>query len=369
VTSTSPSITDLHDQAQSLATGAAAIADAAAGAAVRIPVSSLPGNVQAFHVITERGHYILTENLVTDGSKSAIRINASDVTLDLNGFAVIATAPGNAWGIESQITPRNIVVRNGTVTGFGNTSLAGSGGGVQLSIGNCLVEDIRVIDVDGDGVWVLRNSVVRRCMVSAARYGVIVFERCVVRDCVAFDCSAQGISAGLSASVTGCAVRDCESGISADRGTTVTECVSTDSVIDGFTGQRGTVIVGCVASGSGQSGFVLYGSSVFACLSQANVQRGFLSLEASTITRCLALDNGVGGYFLNGDGIRIEDCVAADHAGTYGFRATGLAEHSAIFGNFSEFTLDDYDIQTGSLLFGTERTNFTGAAAQDNFAQ
>lgn len=67
--------------------------------------------------ITESGSYRLTQNVAhTD---SAIRIQASDVSLDLNGFTIsfVGTASFND-GIAVDPTVRNIEIKNGTITGF-----------------------------------------------------------------------------------------------------------------------------------------------------------------------------------------------------------------------------------------------------------
>jgi hypothetical protein len=88
-----------------------------------IPVESLGGWPTATYVIQQPGSYYLTRNLVGEAGKTGILIHttASDVTLDLNGFAVIG--PGSAdFGI-SVFAPRT-VIRNGSVRDWGNASVA-----------------------------------------------------------------------------------------------------------------------------------------------------------------------------------------------------------------------------------------------------
>src|SRR4051812_8998727 len=51
----------------------------------RTPISSIPIN------ITNSGSYYLTVNLTQTNNAAGITISASDVTIDLNGFALIGT--------------------------------------------------------------------------------------------------------------------------------------------------------------------------------------------------------------------------------------------------------------------------------------
>src|SRR2546426_476732 len=75
----------------------------------RIPISVIPTNLSV------PGSYYLTTNLTQTTNAAGITIGASDITLDLNGFALIGTN-GTADGITHASIPRtNICIRNGTV--------------------------------------------------------------------------------------------------------------------------------------------------------------------------------------------------------------------------------------------------------------
>jgi hypothetical protein len=122
--------------------------------------------------ITKAGSYVLGGNLkVTDPTIDAIRVAASNVTIDLNGFtiegppkgptshgAAIQTVAGGGW---------NVVVKNGVVRGFFIAEAAcihlGGGGGHR-------VEDVRVYECGGIGIYV--DGVVTRCDVSASGSGI-----------------------------------------------------------------------------------------------------------------------------------------------------------------------------------------------------
>ncbi len=72
--------------------------------------------------VSQSGSYFLTDSLVvTSGGSSlpdgnGITVNANDVTIDLNGFAIRSLAP-SPTGSGIEINGSNIIVRNGTISG------------------------------------------------------------------------------------------------------------------------------------------------------------------------------------------------------------------------------------------------------------
>lgn len=85
-----------------------------------------PGDAPGFPVtISQPGHYRLASFLQPPNHFSnGIEVTAPDVTLDLNGFGVLAPkctqliCPGNGSGIWSSETLENTTVKNGVVRGF-----------------------------------------------------------------------------------------------------------------------------------------------------------------------------------------------------------------------------------------------------------
>src|SRR5579862_9533350 len=59
----------------------------------RTPVDAIhmPGGASDEFIISQPGSYYLTTNIVGVSSKRGINISNSDVTLDLNGFALLGT--------------------------------------------------------------------------------------------------------------------------------------------------------------------------------------------------------------------------------------------------------------------------------------
>lgn len=105
-----------------------------------------PGDAAGFPVtISQPGSYRLSSNLtVPDANTTAIEIQASNVTLDLNGFAILgptvcsgfpvsSCAPkGFGSGITTTSPLSGIAVRNGTVRGMGLRGIFLDGGGHQV---------------------------------------------------------------------------------------------------------------------------------------------------------------------------------------------------------------------------------------------
>jgi Right handed beta helix region len=128
----------------------------------RIPVDSVhtPGNSSTEFLITAPGSYYLTTNIIGVSTEYGIEITASDVTLDLNGFSMIAPATANSGIIVfSGIT--NTVIRNGIINGWSSLNDA-----IFSEANNITIENMSVSGA-GTGVGCLGfGGVIRNCTVS-----------------------------------------------------------------------------------------------------------------------------------------------------------------------------------------------------------
>ena len=155
----------------------------------RTPISSLP------YTITAQGSYYLTANLTAAGSTAGITISADNVTLDLNGFALIGGGSGSVAGINVPAAQKNILIRNGTVRGWTN-------GGINASNAtNSVIQGIRVSNNTASSTFfnvaslsIGNGSTVKECLVAqnTNSHGISVGNACSVSDCV-----ARGNSAGV----------------------------------------------------------------------------------------------------------------------------------------------------------------------------
>lgn len=154
------------------------------------PISSLP------YTISAPGSYTLTGNLIANGSTGGITISADNVTLDLNGFALIGGGSGSVAGINVPSDQKNIVIRNGTVRGWTN-------GGVNASnANNSVIEGLRVSNNSASssfsnvaGISIGNGSTVKNCHVAQNTncHGISVGSACFVTGCIAKGNSNVGI--------------------------------------------------------------------------------------------------------------------------------------------------------------------------------
>jgi parallel beta-helix repeat protein len=162
--------------------------------------------------ITESGSYYLAENIVTTGG--GITVDTTDVTIDLNGFALEG---GTGVGINYTISGGRITVRNGTVSGWASHGISV---GFQALVENVLVRDnggigintegsSRVFDCyaynnDADGIWVGSDSMVRgTTAVSSGNNGIRAETSGMVLDCIVRNSGANGIRVDYESVVRG----------------------------------------------------------------------------------------------------------------------------------------------------------------------
>ncbi len=113
----------------------------------RVPIESLP------YDIAQPGSYYVTGPLFS--TNHGIRIFSSDVTVDLMGHTITGVNNTNFHGIHAvanDVTAlRNIVIRNGGISEFGN--------GVFLqNVAGGSVRDMTVSQNAGLGVWIQRTA-------------------------------------------------------------------------------------------------------------------------------------------------------------------------------------------------------------------
>jgi hypothetical protein len=140
--------------------GAAAVLafTAAAGAVdgtIEINQAKVLANGGSFpYVISNPGSYRLTGNLtVSSTSADAIDVNASQVTIDLNGFSISGPGSSSVGHGIAEPSSSELEVENGTITGFLFGLLIGN---------NSIVKSVRA-DSNGSGIQTGANSVVQGC--------------------------------------------------------------------------------------------------------------------------------------------------------------------------------------------------------------
>lgn len=187
----------------------------------RVPVgpATTPGDADSVFVISAPGSYYLTGNVTGVASKNGIKINATNVTLDLNGFTLTGVT-GSLDGIRvSGFARYGTTIRNGSVNSFGDDGVdfgnsfsysaeklhcavnAGVGivGGYNGRIVGCAARSNQ-----SDGILAGDPSVIDSCAaVFNVGNGIRAAGGCTVINCVAEVNTASGISVS-----SGCTVRN-----------------------------------------------------------------------------------------------------------------------------------------------------------------
>ena len=146
------------------------------------------------YVISTGGSYRLTGNLTVSSSNAdAIEVNASNVTIDLNGFAIAGPGGSTSGNGISAATVTDVTVENGTITGFGGSAAIRAGS----------------------------NSIVRNVHASSNGNGIVAGSGSVISDNVVHDNSGSGINcSGSGCAISGNAAFNNTQGISANDATT-----------------------------------------------------------------------------------------------------------------------------------------------------
>ncbi|RYD61625.1 MAG: hypothetical protein EOP83_16585 [Verrucomicrobiaceae bacterium] len=218
----------------------------------RIPLNATtaPGNANGVHVIATPGSYYLTGDVQGVASKDAIIIEASNVTLDLNGYSLKGVASSlNGIAISrSNAALTGITIRNGFITGFGQRGVHTVGTGAVQGL---TIEDLTVACV-GTGVRsdVSGSTVVRRVFVRGGVGGI----QCAgansvdqIEDCVVSGTTGEAIIGDV---VEGCQVSQVtNSGLVVLSGSRISHCrVASVSGATGLVGIYGEEVNDCVVS-------------------------------------------------------------------------------------------------------------------------
>lgn len=273
----------------------------------RIAISSVP------ITISNSGSYYLTTNLTGVAGQFGIIIQASNVTLDLNGFSLIGVS--NAFSaVHVQFSVHDLHIRNGSVDGWPN---AINGGGAS----NSRFENLRLYNnIGGFALGVGLNCVVRDCVLLFNGAGIGTGQGCSISGCTANGQTGFGISAGEGAVISDCIVYNNNVGINAAKGSTIKNCTARQNSGTGIDAASGCTISGCTATTNGGSGIrVTDGATISGCTANGNLH-GISASSNCLISSCTASLNSSNGISADIT-CRIKDCVASANAGS-GIRAS-----------------------------------------------
>lgn len=266
----------------------------------------LGGNATDDVSIGASGSYYLVSNV------RSVRISASDVTLDLNGFSVIQTQDTDGIGIYDGAPRSNVTIRNGSVVGPGTWTqgatptqgaIAGStrNGIVTYgrSSGTITGQNLRIeqITVRGFGIGMgiggfdefdgSRDSITNCQVRDFGTYGIRA-NFATIRDTIVHSGSGNAFEVSLSTLGNCVTERATGNGING----------STNSVrgfVARFIGGHGiyspsSTITSANASGCGGAGIYCDNSSLSQCFAQNNGDDGIRAV-ASVLSDCRAFGN------------------------------------------------------------------------------
>ena len=262
---------------------------------IAINAANTPGDANSSFRITQPGSYYLTGNITGGVGRNGIEIAASNVTIDLMGYTLTGNAL-SADGITTDGLRDNIVIRNGTVSGWGSDGINLIAGG----FGNG--STIENITAAGNG-----NA--------SSGYGIFANSKAVVRGCTALN-NYTGIQTGSGSTLSHCTASDnVLFGIKTGSASTVSDCVATNTTSGtGFSGGFGSVLINCSSSLNETGFFADSGTSLSNCSAYDNSGPGFNAFSDNTISNCSALGNGTTGIGA-GSGSVVEGCSASSNGG------------------------------------------------------
>ncbi|MFL6540679.1 MAG: right-handed parallel beta-helix repeat-containing protein [Chthoniobacterales bacterium] len=267
-----------------------------------VNAANTPGDEANTFIISQPGSYYLTGNITGAEGKHGISVEADDVTLDLNGFALISGGSGTVRGVNVPSAKINFCVRNGTVRGW-------SDGGVRGEAATGTAEKLRVADnLGGIGLAMGNGSSMRDSEASNNATGFYAPDRTSISNCISTVNSGAGILCTNYVTVLDCTVsRNGGVGIQLDGSSTVTRCTVTRNDLGGIAESGGgSTISECTAGSNPGNGIAVgTGSTVQNCTARLNTGSGITAMTA-----CYLIANKCDG---NGTGISVT--APADHGG------------------------------------------------------
>ena len=255
-----------------------------------INAANTPGDANNTFIISQPGSYYFTANITGEAGKSGISIQADDVTLDLNGFALISGGGASARGVNVPTAKSNFCIRNGSVRGW-------SGGGVRADAATGLAEKLRLAsNVGGIGLAMGNGSIIHDCESSGNGTGFYAPDRTQVSNCISTVNSGIGISGTDYVTVIDCTVsRNGGVGIQLGGFDTVTRCTVSRNDGGGIAETGGSHIADCTVGNNSVNGIAVgTGSTVQNCTARSNVLSGIIAMNSCSLIENKCSGNGTG---------------------------------------------------------------------------
>lgn len=173
---------------------------------IAINSTNTPGDASTLYKISAPGSYYLTGDVVGTAGKHGIRVDANDVTIDLNGFTLRGVSGGNGItdrGDETLPNIANLTVRNGSIVGWAS--------GLRSDFcENARVEGVSFRSNSSAGLSFNGSLVLKDSRAEGGTYGFVCQGSAVVANCIAED-NTTGFDFNHSM-ITNCVARNNQRG-------------------------------------------------------------------------------------------------------------------------------------------------------------
>ncbi len=318
----------------------------------RIAVNAVntPAESDSLFTISQPGSYYLTDNIIGAAGKHGVKITTSDVTLDLNGYALLGVENSLDGVHVSAAGAQRITIRNGSVVGWFED-------GVDLSLASrCVVVDVRAESNAHNGLKLGNGSMVAGCSVSGNfSDGLVAGSNCSILHTSASLNQGDGVTTGAV-----CLVNDVDA--RANKGSGIV--VSSNSLVTGSramdNGNLGLgngveclntcAIVGNTVSGNARDGVAAGPSSMIVKnVASGNGSAGITAQAESFVAHNTCVDN------VDNDGLAMGIRVLGEHSRVENNRLTGndrgvvvFGSQNLVIGNFASGNTTNYDIAAGN---------------------
>jgi hypothetical protein len=270
--------------------------------------------------LSQPGSYVLTEDLAGPADSVGISITADDVTLDLNGFALVGNDSGAPRdGILASGQRWNIAIRNGVIRNWRRDGLD------LASASNSVLSALQIEDCAHHGIIVGGASMVIDCELrNNGLDGIDAAEGCVLARIASRSNGGDGIDAESFSLVVDATTRENDTqGIESGSGGAVLDSTARGSGGVGIDVETAALVAGCASYGNGGHGVnARQGSLVSACTVYNNTGYGITVDAASLVIRNTASRNSTGGILASDLSYIVENQVA-DHSTGSGIVAQG----------------------------------------------
>jgi hypothetical protein len=303
---------------------------------IAVNATNTPGDNNSVFSITQPGSYYLTANVTGEFAKSGIRIAASGVTLDLNGFDVIGPDLFSVDGVTMAGDQRNVTVKNGSVRGW---KRHGVSLGFPSAPGN-LVEGVSATGNTQCGIIVGYSSTVLNCtatfngtrgieawdgskILDSSAYwnqntGIVLAADGLVSRCVALFNAQGGIAIGTGSSAldSTASTTDAGPGFVMNDLASAHRCIAQRNTTAGFAAAVGCTLADCDATGNFANG--IQGASsvrLINCTARRNTLDGITVGTGSTVSGCTVAENTLNGIKTASSCIVLGNTCAGNGAG------------------------------------------------------